>query len=128
MTLVAKTISHYKIISQLGAGGMGEVYLAEDTRLGRKVALKRLSASLIADEQALRRFAQEAKAASALNHPHIITIYDIAADDHHELIVMEFVEGESLRALFAREKIAIKRAVEFAAQAASGLAAAHTAG
>src|SRR5262249_2183272 len=100
---------------------MGEVYLAEDMRLGRKVALKRLPDDLLADEQARRRFAQEAKTTSALNHPHIITIYDIASDDHHDFIAMEYVEGESLRARLVREKLSVKQALEFLAQAASGL-------
>ena len=107
---------------------MGEVYLAEDVRLGRKVALKVLPESLSTDEQAKRRFAQEAKTASALNHPHIITIYDIAADGKREYIVMEYVAGETLRTLLERGKVEIKRALEIAAQVASGLAAAHDAG
>ena len=126
--MIGKTISYYRILKQLGAGGMGEVYLAEDTRLGRKVALKRLPDDLLTDEQARRRFAQEAKTTSALNHSHIITIYDVASDDHRDFIAMEYVEGESLRALLRREKLGIRRAVEFTAQTASGLAAAHTAG
>jgi serine/threonine protein kinase len=126
--MISETISHYRILSKLGAGGMGEVYLAEDTRLGRKVALKRLPDDLLADEQARRRFAQEAKTTSALNHSHIVTIYDIASDDHHDFIAMEYVEGESLGARLMHEKLSVKQAVEFAAQAASGLAAAHSAG
>lgn len=107
---------------------MGEVYLAEDTRLGRKVALKVLPENLRADEQAKRRFTQEARTASALNHPHIITIYDIVADGNRDFIVMEYVEGETLRTLLERGKVEIKRALEIAAQTASGLAAAHDAG
>src|SRR6266567_5471336 len=122
------TLSHYRIVSKIGAGGMGEVYLAEDTRLGRRVALKRLPDAVTADESVKRRFIQEAKTASALNHPHIITIYDISSDDHHDFIAMEYVEGETLRSLLTHGKMEIKRAVEFAAQVASGLAAAHTAG
>ncbi|HET8676768.1 MAG TPA: protein kinase [Blastocatellia bacterium] len=123
-----EALGHYKIIEMLGAGGMGEVYLAEDTRLGRKVALKVLPENLGTHEQAKRRFAQEAKTASALNHSHIITIYDIVADGSREYIVMEYVEGETLRETLTRGKVGVKRALEIAAQAASGLAAAHAAG
>jgi eukaryotic-like serine/threonine-protein kinase len=126
--MISETISHYRILSKLGAGGMGEVYLAEDTRLGRKVALKLLPESLITDDQAKRRFIQEARAASALNHPHIITIYDIASGDHRDFIAMEYVEGETLRDVLSHGKIDIKRALEIVAQVASGLAAAHEAG
>ena len=92
---VGSKLGRYEIRSKLGAGGMGEVYLAEDTRLNRKVALKRLPDDLTADESAKRRFIQEAKTASALNHPHIITVYDISSDDHHDFIAMEYVEGET---------------------------------
>jgi serine/threonine protein kinase len=126
--MISETISHYRILHRLGAGGMGEVYLAEDTRLGRKVALKLLPAGLAADEEAKRRFTQEARAASALNHPHIITIYEIGTDLSRDFIAMEYVEGKSLRSLLARGKIELRRAAELAAQAASGLAAAHETG
>jgi Tol biopolymer transport system component/tRNA A-37 threonylcarbamoyl transferase component Bud32 len=128
VTLTTGTrLGRYEIRSKIGEGGMGEVYLAEDTHLGRKVALKRLPDDLLSDEQARRRFAQEAKTTSALNHQHIVTIYDIASDDHHDFIAMEYVEGESLRARLVREKLNVRQAVEFAAQVASGLAAAHSA-
>ncbi len=123
-----QTISHYRLLRKLGAGGMGEVYLAEDTRLNRKVALKRLPENLTADEAVKRRFMQEARAASALNHPHIITIYDIASAEQRDYIAMEYVEGETLRSLLAGGRLEVKRAVEFAAQVASGLAAAHREG
>ncbi len=126
--MIGQTLSHYRIVSKIGAGGMGEVYLAEDTRLGRKVALKLLPESLTADDQSNRRFVQEARAASALNHPNIITIYDIALDGQHNFIAMEYVEGETLRAVVSRGKVEVRRAAEIAAQAASGLAAAHEAG
>jgi len=126
--MIEETISHYRILKQLGAGGMGEVYLAEDTRLGRRVALKLLPAGLAADEEARRRFTQEARAASALNHPHIITIYDIGSDGARSFIAMEYVEGESLRSLISGERVELKRASELTAQAAAGLAAAHEAG
>jgi serine/threonine protein kinase/Tol biopolymer transport system component len=107
---------------------MGEVYLAEDTRLGRKVALKLLPAGLASDEQAKSRFTKEARAASALNHPHIITIYDIGSEGAHAFIAMEYIEGESLRSLISGERVEIKRAIQLIEQAASGLAAAHEAG
>ena len=107
---------------------MGEVYLAEDSRLGRKVAVKILPAGVKADEEARRRFSQEARAASALNHPHIITIYDIGTEDGRDYIAMEYVEGESLRELLTHERSHLNRTLDLIAQAASGLAAAHQAG
>ena len=106
---------------------MGHVYLADDTRLGRKVALKVLPRELASDEAARRRFVQEARAASALNHPHIVGLLDIGEDGGDDFIVMEYVEGETLRALLGRGPLEVKRAVDLAAQAASGLAAAHDA-
>ena len=116
------------MLSHIGRGGMGEVFLAQDTSLGRKVALKVLPESLTSDEPSKRRFIQEAKAASALNHPHIITIYEIASDGNREFIAMEYVEGQTLRDVLSEVKVKTARAVEFAAQAASALAAAHEAG
>ena len=90
-------IGHYKILSAIGAGGMGEVFLAEDSRLGRKVALKLLPAKISADAHALDRFKQEARAASALNHPNIITIHDIGEEGGKHFIAAEFIEGQTLR-------------------------------
>jgi len=89
-------IAHYEVLSLLGAGGMGEVYLARDTQLGRKLALKILPAAFTVDEDRVRRFEQEARAASALNHPNIITIYDIDADAGTDFIAMEYVAGQTL--------------------------------
>src|SRR5262249_2100643 len=118
----------YEIRSKIGEGGMGEVYLANDERLGRKVALKLLPENLKIDEQARRRFVQEARATSGLNHPHIIAIYDVDSENIGDLIAMEYVEGRSLRTVLTGGKVELKRAVEFAAQIASALAAAHQQG
>ncbi len=118
----------YEILSAVGAGGMGEVYLAQDTRLGRKVALKVLRSDLAGDESLKVRFIKEARAASALNHPHIISLYDIISENQTDVIVMEYVEGESLRTLISRGAMETKRALEIVAQISSALAAAHRAG
>src|SRR6266496_1961959 len=91
------TLSHYRIVSKIGAGGMGEVYLAQDTKLDRKVALKILPADVAVHQDRMRRFVQEAKAASALNHPNIITIYEIEQIDPVHFIATEFIDGETLR-------------------------------
>src|SRR6186713_2698181 len=96
-------LSHYRIVSKLGEGGMGEVWLAEDTRLGRKVALKLLPSELTQDSERVRRFTQEAKAASALNHPNIISVYDIGESEIGRFIVMEFVAGRTLRTVIAKD-------------------------
>lgn len=121
-------LGHYEILSRIGAGGMGEVFLAEDTRLGRNVALKVLLETVTTDDQARRRFVQEARAASALNNPHIIAIYDIASEGHRDFIAMEYVEGETLREIVSRGRVEVKRAADLTAQIAAGLAAAHEAG
>src|SRR6476620_6913852 len=118
----------YEILAQIGAGGMGEVYRARDTRLGREGALKLLPASLLPDPEARRRFASEARTVSALNQPHIVTIFDVSLDGPEHFIAMELVEGETLRDLLAASRMELRRALELAARAASGLAAAHEAG
>jgi hypothetical protein len=118
----------YEILGTLGAGGMGEVYRAKDGRLGREVAIKVLPEAFASDRDRLRRFEQEARSASALNHPNIVTIYDVGETAGLSWIAMELVEGASLRQLIVPGAIASKRALSIGAQIASGLAKAHDAG
>ena len=129
MTLAAGArLGPYEIVSPLGAGGMGEVYRAKDTRLGREVAVKVLPADVASDPDRLRRFEQEARAASALNHPHILTVYDVGAEGGTSFLVTELLHGESLRELVRKGPLAPARAGELAIQIAKGLAAAHEKG
>ena len=121
-------LGHYEIRSQLGAGGMGEVYLAQDTKLDRKVALKILPAEVAADNERMRRFIQEAKAAAALNHPNIAHVYEIDEVDGLHFIAMEFIDGETLRQHMIRGRMTVGEALDAAIQIASALAAAHEAG
>lgn len=125
LLLVGKKLGHYHLLSLLGSGGMGEVYLAEDTRLKRKVALKLLPAELTANQDRLRRFEQEARAASALNHPNILTIHEIGEAEDRRFMAAEFVDGETLRSRITREPLKIGEALSIAEQAASALAVAH---
>jgi serine/threonine protein kinase len=125
---VSQNLSHYKILKLLGEGGMGEVYLAEDTRLERKVALKILPAAFAQDAERMRRFVREAKAASALNHPNILTIYETGETDNTNYIASEYVEGETLSERFRREPLNLKSALDVAVQITSALQAAHGAG
>src|SRR5438552_15236154 len=120
-------LTHYRILSPLGAGGMGEVWAAEDTKLERKVALKLLPAQLTQDADRVRRFIQEAKAASALNHPNIITIHEIAEADAGRFIVMELVVGRTLGALID-EGSALDSLAAWGGQMAKALGVAHAAG
>src|SRR5438094_6194348 len=126
--LVGESIGHYRIESLIGVGGMGEVYLARDERLGRKVALKLLPEHMTANEAQLSRFKTEARAASALNHPNILTVYEIGAEGNRHFIATEFIEGVTLRALLARGRVNLHDALEIAVQVASALAAAHETG
>ena len=123
-----QTIASYEVVSFISRGGMGEVYLAEDKRLGRKVALKLLPASFTTDDDRLRRFEQEARAASALNHPNIITIYEIRQAAGSHIIATEFVEGETLRLRLSRSALTLSEVLNIAIQIADALSAAHKAG
>lgn len=121
-------LEHYRILSQIGVGGMGEVYLAEDSRLNRKVALKILPTTVAAQEDRMKRFVQEAKAASALNHPNILTIYEIGQFDSTNFIATEYIEGQTLRTQMARTQMPLSNVLDIAIQMASALTTAHAAG
>src|SRR5215475_4983347 len=125
---IGTKLGRYEIRSQLGAGGMGEVYLAQDTRLDRKVALKILPDEVAADPDRMRRFVQEARAASGLNHPNIITIYEIDQADATAFIAAEFIEGSTLRERMRTQALALGDVLNVAVQVAGALAAAHANG
>jgi len=127
-SIEGEQIGHYHVLSRIGRGGMGEVFLSQDTRLGRKVALKLLRSDLTGNEDRLRRFEQEAQAASALNHPNILTIYEIGQQASLLYIATEYVEGETLRQHICREPMTLVHALDVAIQIASALAAAHQEG
>src|SRR6476620_1232916 len=122
------TLSHYRIVSKIGEGGMGEVYLAQDTKLDRKVALKILPSDVAADRGRMNRFVQEAKSASALNHPNIITIYEIDETDAGHFIATEFIDGKTLRERMEKSPANLDQTLDVAVQIAGALAAAHAAG
>ena len=127
-SVLGQTISHYRVVGKLGSGGMGVVYEAEDIRLGRRVALKFLPESLAPDEYTLQRFEREARVASSLNHPNICTIYEVEEHDHQPVIVMELLEGESLKQRIREGPISIDQLLDFGIQASDALKAAHAKG
>jgi eukaryotic-like serine/threonine-protein kinase len=118
-------LGRYEINSKIGECGMGEVYLAQDTELDRKVAMKILPADLAANQDRMRRFVQEAKAASALNHPNILTIHEIGAEAGMHFIATEYIEGDTLRQLMQTGRLTVTESLEIAVQVASALVAAH---
>jgi serine/threonine protein kinase len=126
--MIGETISHYRILDKLGGGGMGVIYEAEDTRLGRHVALKFIPDNLSGDRIALERFEREARAASQLAHPNICTIHEIVDNDGHPFIVMEKLEGESLKQRIHHHPIELKELLDIAIQIASALEASHAKG
>ena len=126
--MIGRTIAHYQILEKLGEGGMGVVYKARDTHLDRFVAIKVLPPERVADPERKRRFVQEAKAASALNHPNIITIHDIAHEDGMDFMVMEFVPGKTLEQLIGRKGLKLNETLKYSIQIADALARAHAAG
>src|SRR6266699_3703480 len=129
MTIAAGTkLGRYEIRSKIGEGGMGEVYLAQDTKLDRKVALKILPADVAAHPDRMKRFVQEARAASSLNHPNIITIHEIDETDSINFIATEFIDGETLRQRMRNAPLKLGEVLDVATQIASAVAAAHAAG
>src|SRR6266436_4564719 len=126
--MLGRTVSHYRIVAHIGQGGMGVVYRAEDTRLGRQVAIKFLPPALAANRDALERFKREARAASALNHPNICTVFDIGEDDNQSYIVMEYLDGTTLKYRIEGKPISVDQLVDFGTQMADALDVAHIAG
>jgi serine/threonine protein kinase len=126
--MIGQTLLHYRVVDKLGAGGMGEVYLAEDTKLNRKVAIKFLPPESVADEQAKRRLLREAQAAAALDHANICAIYEVGEAAGRSFIVMQYVEGETLAARLKRQPLGLREALTIASQVAEALSEAHARG
>src|SRR5438105_3713795 len=126
--MVGRTVLHYQFLEKLGAGGMGEIFKAQDTRLNRFVAIKVLSTANSGDPERRRRFVQEAQAASALNHPNIITIHDIVSEGDSEFMVMEYVTGKTLVDLIPKGGLRMAQALKYAVQMTDALSIAHSAG
>src|SRR5262245_5334786 len=127
-SLAGRSLSHYQMLSLIGVGGMGEVYLAQDTNLGRKVALKLLPAAFTQDHERVRRFEREARSVSALNHPNIVTIFEVGQVDGRHFIATEYIEGQTLRQRLASGHFKLQEALDAAVQIGSALSSAHVAG
>jgi serine/threonine protein kinase len=126
--VISQTISHYRILKQLGAGGMGEVYFAEDTKLGRNVAIKFLRADSVVDEQAKKRFIREAQAAARLDHPNICAIHEVGDEEGQTFIVMQYVEGETLNIRIQAKPLGLRESLALAMQIVDALTEAHSRG
>src|SRR5277367_967762 len=125
--LPGRRLGPYEILSAIGAGGMGEVYSARDTRLDRTVAIKILPAEMGSDPERRHRFEQEARSVAALNHPNIVAVYDVGVQDDVVYLVQELIEGESLRTLIDRGELTLRKTIALAGQIGDGLSAAHRA-